>query len=300
MLAHFKHRIRQDMLLLAKNEQVYETIDLTLTDVIVASVPLNKTVVVPRKRINMATRETNRRQRNIQCLAVIDELCTRLKLSKDIGDQSKVLYRSAIKSLDTKRYQIDLSYSAASLFIVCRRNASPRTIQEICSMVNIPIRRFHKRFLTIKAVCKLGMVQMNHIVQGYLNRIVIDMKLTNQVLACCHEIVGQYSECTALTGKRPTSVAAAIVVFSLWRHGYEAQFERIADLLPIAALTIRQLFVKADLTGQLLKICSCSNGYSVEHMAGLAKMSQTDCRKKRTGKTKRGKKKTVPPLITSN
>lgn len=189
---------------------------------------------------NKRMRVANASERNLAfALSELDRESSRLSIPRTIREDAAVIYRKAARKKLIRGRSIE-SMVAAALYMACRRNDVPRTLDEMSDASNVSKKQIGKnyRFLSRELKIKLKPTSPS----DYIPRFASKLGLSGEVQAKAIEIVGKAKKSGVLNGKGPTGVAATALYISSILLGERKTQRDIADVAGITEVTIRNRY----------------------------------------------------------
>ena len=200
----------------------------------------NKAQMHRLRKWNKRMRIANAGERNLAfALSELDRESSRLSIPRSIREDAAMIYRKAARMNLIRGRSIE-SMVAAVLYIACRRNNVPRTLDEMADASNVSKKQIGKnyRFLSRELKIKLKPTSPS----DYIPRFASKLDLSGEVQAKAIEIVKKARESGVINGKGPTGVAATALYISSILLGERKTQRDIADVAGITEVTIRNRY----------------------------------------------------------
>lgn len=192
------------------------------------------------RKWNKRMRVANASERNLAfALSELDRQSSRLNIPRSIREDAAVIYRKAARMKIIRGRSIE-SMVAAAIYMACRRNNIPRTLDEMSDASGVSKKQIGKnyRFLSRKLNIKLRPTSPS----DYIPRFATKLELSGEVQAKAIEIVQKAKQCGVINGKGPTGVAATALYISSILLGEKKTQRDIADVSGITEVTIRNRY----------------------------------------------------------
>jgi transcription initiation factor TFIIB len=205
------------------------------------NIPENNKAQIYRLRIwNKRMRVSNASERNLAfALSELDRESSRLGIPRSIREDAAMIYRKAAGMKLIRGRSIE-SMVAACLYMACRRNNLPRTLDEMSEVSNVSKKQVGKnyRFLSRELNIKLKPTSPS----DYIPRFASNLGLSGEVQSKAIEIINKAKNCGVLNGKGPTGIAATALYISSILLGERKTQRDIAEIAGITEVTIRNRY----------------------------------------------------------
>lgn len=189
------------------------------------------------RKWNKRARIANSRERNLAfALSEIDRKCSNLGLDRSLRESASRIYRKALEANLIRGRTIE-GVVAASIYIACRRNRLPRTLDEVAEVTTLNrkelgrIERFLIRQLNIKLTPPSAV--------DYIPRFASQLELSNKSEVKAIEIINESKENGFISGKGPQGVAAAALYISSILLGERKSQRDVAEVANVTEVTVR-------------------------------------------------------------
>ena len=192
------------------------------------------------RKWNKRMRVSRAGERNLAyALSELDRVSSGLGIPRSVREDSASIYRDAAKKNLVRGRSID-SIVAASIYLACRRNAIPRTLDEISDESNVSKKIIGKnyRYLSRKLNIKLQPTSP----ADYISRFASKLELSGNVEAKSVEIINDSIEKGLNIGKDPSGIAAASLYISSILLSERKTQKEIADVVGVTEVTIRNRY----------------------------------------------------------
>ena len=192
------------------------------------------------RKWNRRIRVANASERNLAfALSELDRESSRLGIPRPIREDAAIIYRKAARMKLIRGRSIE-SMVAAAVYMACRRNMIPRSLDEMTEVSNVSKKQIGKnyRFLSRKLNIKL----MPTSPSDYIPRFATKLGLSGEVQSKAIEIIQKAKQSGILNGKGPTGIAAAALYVSSILLGERKSQRDIADIAGITEVTIRNRY----------------------------------------------------------
>ncbi len=180
------------------------------------------------------------RDRNISfAFSELQRLISLLHLSRAIHERVAKLYQQAVNK-GLVRGRSTESIIAALLYIVCREEGAPRTLDEIAKVSNISKKDIGKTYRYISR--KLDIRILPAKAQDYVPRFGSLLNLSERVQVKAVEMLDDASKKDVTSGKGPIGVAAAALYIAAVLLGEKKTQREVADMIGVTEVTIRNRY----------------------------------------------------------
>ncbi len=192
------------------------------------------------RKWNKRLRISNAGERNLAfALSELDRESSSLGIPRSIREDASLIYRNAASMKLIRGRSIE-SMVASSIYMACRRNNVPRTLDEMSEVSNISKKQIGKnyRFLSRELKIKLRPTSPS----DYIPRFASKLGLSGEVQSKAIEIISKAKNCGVLNGKGPTGIAATALYISSILLGERKTQRDIAEIAGITEVTIRNRY----------------------------------------------------------
>lgn len=189
------------------------------------------------RKWNKRLRVSNASERNLAfALSELDRESSRLSIPRSVREDASFIYRQAAREKLIRGRSI-VSMVAASLYMACRRNNIPRTLDEIAQSSKVSKKQLGKnyRFLSRKLSIKLPPTSP----VDYVPRFASQLDLPGEVESKAIEIINKARDNGLLNGKGPTGIAATALYIASILLGNRRTQSNVADIAGVTEVTIR-------------------------------------------------------------
>ncbi|RLJ08395.1 MAG: transcription initiation factor IIB [Candidatus Aenigmatarchaeota archaeon] len=180
------------------------------------------------------------RDRNISfAFSELQRLVSFLNLSKAIHERVAKLYQEAVNK-GLVRGRSTESIISALLYIVCREEGAPRTLDEIAKASGISKKEIGKTYRYISR--KLDIRILPAKAQDYVPRFGSLLNLSERVQVKAIEVLEEAAKKDVTSGKGPIGVAAAALYIAAVMLGEKKTQREIADMIGVTEVTIRNRY----------------------------------------------------------
>jgi transcription initiation factor TFIIIB Brf1 subunit/transcription initiation factor TFIIB len=158
-------------------------------------------------------------------------------ISEKILDQSiQIVSQAKIQGLLEGRSLNSTFY--ASLYLIYRKNETPRTIKEIATLGNLESKELNKYYRLLKRKLNLVIprVRAEDLVQHYAR------EFPEKIIIKAVCFANLLEKRTSMQGKAPSSLAALSIYLACLDENYSIKQVEISELLDVSSLTIRNLY----------------------------------------------------------
>jgi len=180
------------------------------------------------------------RDRNISfAFSELQRLISYLHLSRAVHEKVANLYQQAVgKGL--VRGRSTESIISALLYVTCREEGAPRTLDEISKASGIDKKDIGKTYRYIAR--KLSIRILPAKAQDYVPRFGSLLTLSEKVQVKAVEVLNNASKHDVTSGKGPIGVAAAALYISAVLNGEKKTQREVADIIGVTEVTIRNRY----------------------------------------------------------
>ncbi len=185
-------------------------------------------------------RLTKSKDRNLGfALSELNRLVSHLNLPKSVHEEVARLYEKAVDKGLVRGRAME-SVVAALLYIVSRKQGTPRTLDEIHEASGIDKREIGRTYRYVAR--ELGLRILPAKPQDHIPRFAGKLQLSGEVQARARNIIQQAREKNLLSGKGPTGIAAASLYIAAVLEGAKRTQREVADIVGVTEVTIRNRY----------------------------------------------------------
>ncbi len=186
------------------------------------------------QRISTAT------ERNLKyALAELKRYTSQLSLSPGVEETSALIYRRAVAKELVRGRSME-SVVASALYAACREHGTPRTLDEIAEVANIPKREIGRTYRFLSR--QLGIRILPTDPRDYIPRFASNLHLSGKTVTKALDILQQAKERELTSGRGPTGVAAAVLYISAQLTGEKKTQREVAEVAGVTEVTIRNRY----------------------------------------------------------
>lgn len=180
------------------------------------------------------------RDRNLSfAFSELQRLVSYLSLSKAVHEKVAKVYKEAVTK-GLVRGRSTESIIAALLYISCREEGAPRTLDEIARASGISKKDVGKTYRYIAR--KLGIRILPAKAQDYVPRFGSLLDLSEKVQVKAVEVLDDAANHDVISGKGPIGVAAAALYIAAVLSGEKKTQREVADMIGVTEVTIRNRY----------------------------------------------------------
>jgi len=203
-------------------------------------------LLTPRRahRINRLRWLHDRNHRSVtrnlsKALAELKRLSSQLGLPMSVRNEAAIIYRKALRKRLIRGRSID-GMVAASLYLVSRSHALPRTLREIAATSRLDKKEIARcyRVLCNELHLKLPPTDATSMVPRLAN----DLGLSSSVQCRAIEILKEAERLKLSIGKNPMSLAAAALYISAIEFGERRTQQEVAEAAQTTEVTLRNRY----------------------------------------------------------
>jgi transcription initiation factor TFIIB len=169
----------------------------------------------------------------------LQRLISFLSLSKAIHERVAGLYKQAVDK-GLVRGRSTESIIAALLYITCREQGAPRTLDEIAKASNIGKKDVGKTYRYVAR--KLNIRILPAKAQDYIPRFGSLLTLSEKVQVKAVDVLDEAAKYDVISGKGPIGVAAASLYIAAVLSGEKKTQREVADIIGVTEVTIRNRY----------------------------------------------------------
>lgn len=185
-------------------------------------------------RISTAT------ERNLKyALAELKRYTSQLNLSPGVEETAALIYRRAVAKELVRGRSME-SVVAAALYAACREHDTPRTLDELTEVANIPKREIGRTYRFLAR--QLGIRILPTDPKDYIPRFASNLGLSGKAVTKALDILAKAKELELTSGRGPTGVAAAVLYISAQLTGEKKTQREVAEVAGVTEVTIRNRY----------------------------------------------------------
>jgi transcription initiation factor TFIIB len=179
-------------------------------------------------------------ERNLRfALSEIDRMASALGVPRSIREVASVVYRRALGD-DLIRGRSIEGVATSTLYIACRQEGIPRSLDEITEVARVDRREIARTYRYIAHELSLEMKPADP--KQYVPRFCSDLDLPEEVQAKANEIIDVTAEEGLLSGKSPTGFAAAAIYAAALLCNEKRTQNAVAEVAQVTTVTIRNRY----------------------------------------------------------
>ncbi len=185
-------------------------------------------------------RLTKSKDRNLGfALSELNSMVSNLNLPESVHEEVARLYEKAVDQGLVRGRSME-SIISALLYIVARKQGTPRTLDEISDASGIEKREIGRAYRYVAR--ELGLRILPAKPQDYVPRFAGKLQLSGEVQARARNILKEAREKDLLSGKGPTGLAAAALYIAAVLEGEKRTQREVADVVGVTEVTIRNRY----------------------------------------------------------
>ena len=185
-------------------------------------------------------RLTKSKDRNLGfALSELNSMVSNLNLPESVHEEVARLYEKAVDKGLVRGRSME-SIISALLYIVARKQGTPRTLDEISEASGIEKREIGRAYRYVAR--ELGLRILPAKPQDYVPRFAGKLQLSGEVQARARQILKDAREQDLLSGKGPTGLAAAALYIAAVLEGEKRTQREVADVVGVTEVTIRNRY----------------------------------------------------------
>ena len=185
-------------------------------------------------------RLTKSKDRNLGfALSELNSMISKLNLPESVHEETARLYEKAVDQGLVRGRSME-SIISALIYIVARKQGTPRTLDEISDASGIEKREIGRAYRYVAR--ELGLRILPAKPQDYVPRFAGKLQLSGEVQARARNILKEARERDLLSGKGPTGLAAAALYIAAVLEGEKRTQREVADVVGVTEVTIRNRY----------------------------------------------------------
>lgn len=179
-------------------------------------------------------------ERNLaKAMVELHRLSSQLDVPHDVKETAALLYRRAVEKKLVRGRSIEAMITAA-LYVACRKQRIPRTIDEIARHSRMDRKILGRSYRLMLGKLKITIPQASP--TDFIPRFSTELILSGRTQQKAAKIVTLAREKGITTGKDPTGLAAAALYISAILEGERRTQQEIAKVAEVAEVTIRSRY----------------------------------------------------------
>ena len=188
------------------------------------------------KRVSLTTSM----ERNLShALSELDRIVAGLKLPDNIKESAALLYRKTVEK-ELIRGRLIESVVAAVVYMVCRINGIPRTLDEISKVSGIEKKEIGRAYRFIKEQLDIKIPLSNPIY--YVSKFATALNVSGKTQKDALDLIKKAIKKGLISGRGPTGVAAAAIYIAAAKNGEKKTQKEVADVAGVTEVTIRNRY----------------------------------------------------------
>jgi len=185
-------------------------------------------------------RLTKSKDRNLGfALSELNSMISNLNLPESVHEETARLYEKSVDQGLVRGRSME-SIISAIIYIVARKQGTPRTLDEISDASGIEKREIGRAYRYVAR--ELGLRILPAKPQDYVPRFAGKLQLSGEVQARARLILKEARERDLLSGKGPTGLAAAALYIAAVLEGEKRTQREVADVVGVTEVTIRNRY----------------------------------------------------------
>lgn len=162
-----------------------------------------------------------------------------LALPKQVEENAAILYRKVFK-LQLLRGRSINSFVPSCVYLSCRINKIPRTLNEICKISKSRAKTIrHSTHIIVRELnLKISALSASDLIPGLINK----LHLSNDTEKRALEIIKEGEDSGSMLGKDPKGVAAAAIYIACMENGERRSQSVISEKTGITEVTLRNRY----------------------------------------------------------
>lgn len=192
-----------------------------------------------RKRQKSAKFSEQRDQNLTAAFTEIDRMSSQLGLPRNIQEETAKIYRSATDNDLIRGHSIE-RMSAASLYVACRTNRIPRTLEEIAEVSYANKKELGKSYRYLSRELDLQLPPTDP--SMYVSRFASELGMPGEVQTETIKLIKKAQENKLTIGKSPAGVSAAALYIASIKKGEKRYQSTIAEAANVTEVTLRSRY----------------------------------------------------------
>jgi len=169
----------------------------------------------------------------------LKRLSSLLQLPQHVEETAMKLYLTVTERGLIRGRSIE-AVVAACVYIACRMNDVPRTLDEVVRASGVHKKELGRTYRQLTRTLKIKILPID--VTEYVHRFSTILKLPPEVTATAIEIIQKAKENDITAGRGPAGIAAAAVYLACVRHGIKKTQKEIAEIAGVTEVTVRNRY----------------------------------------------------------
>lgn len=192
------------------------------------------------RRWHRQARISDAKERNLAlALGELNRIASQLKIPKNIQEDASMIYREAAEEDLIKGRSIE-GVVASTLYVACRKNDVPRTLDEIAETARVSRKEIGRTYRFIASKLNLRLTPTSP--EKYLPRFCSKLDLTREVQFKSKEILKKAAEKGLTSGRSPTGISAAAIYIASVGSGEKRAQKDIAEVTNTTEVTVRNRY----------------------------------------------------------
>ncbi len=192
------------------------------------------------KNWNRRSRRSGSAERNLSiALGEIERMASQLDIPKSIREQASMVYRRALRE-DLVRGRSIEAVAGAAVYVACRKQKVPRTLDEIDRISRVPKKDLARTYRYLADRLDINIEPPTPL--DYVNRFCSQLDVSQEVVRETNEILNSVSNSSFTFGKAPNSITAAAIYLAGKRCGEPVTQQEISISCQTTEVTIRNRY----------------------------------------------------------
>lgn len=179
-------------------------------------------------------------ERNLAfALSELERLCSQLDISRNIKERAALIYRKALEKRYIKGRNIE-SVITAALYIACRQNRVPRTLEEIAFASKSSKKEIGRNYRFLIKNLMISVPNRQPI--DFIFKVGEELKLNHSVIKQSIDIINRAINYGLLSGRGPMGICAAAIYISCILNDDRRTQSQVAKVAGITEVTIRNRY----------------------------------------------------------
>ncbi|KXB04965.1 transcription initiation factor IIB [candidate division MSBL1 archaeon SCGC-AAA382A13] len=187
-----------------------------------------------------STKLSEQKDRNLStALSEINRMSSQLGLPRSVREETSKIYRKAVEEDLIRGHSIE-GIATATLYLACRKNQIPRTLDEIAEVSYTDKKEIGKNYRYIARELDIHLPPVDPV--NYVSRFGSDLGITGEVRTKAIEIIKKAKEKRITSGKGPAGTAAGAIYIASKMCGESRTQKEVADAAGVTAVTLRNRY----------------------------------------------------------
>lgn len=185
-------------------------------------------------------RVSGAKDRNLAtALSEIDRMSSQLGLPKSIREEASKIYREAVNE-DLIRGRSIESVSSAALYVACRKNQMPRTLEEVAEVSRVDKKEIGQSYRLLSRELDIRLPPIDP--TRYVARFGSELGISGETRTKAIQLIRKAKEEKITSGKSPVGIAAAAIYIASITTGERKTQREVAEVSEMTEVTVRNRY----------------------------------------------------------